>query len=81
MVKKLEQVEVGYCDTCGERSYASCGICGADICPGHSHFIKIQSGFQGTARPMTFRFDTCAKCVPKFWKAIKALEKEGGNEG
>lgn len=80
MVKKIEQIEVGYCDTCGEKSYDSCSMCGVDICPDHVHCINIEAGSNDIlhawdARPKRLWYKVCGNCEPEFWKAIAALKR------
>ena len=51
MSVKLEQVEVRYCDICGQKedrdhSILRCWKCGKDICPQHHHLVYIEGSIK-----------------------------------
>lgn len=60
-MRKLEQVEVKYCDICGEResearSIYLCWKCGRDVCDWHHHLVSVEGGIE---KCRTYLCDTC----------------------
>lgn len=51
MSVKVEEVEVKYCDICGQKednmhSILRCWKCGKDVCPQHHHLVLTEGGVQ-----------------------------------